>query len=301
MRYTDEAFLPLNGSTDANMNLESTFPERYVDLPIVKQPDSDIGEEIEGIESLDTSGVHSTEGATMNGAEKAGGAVEDAACGTALDRLGAALQDRLDLSTYRSIMAWPTWYVAIQVVVVTRSYDKGLDVGLRLLEYTAAHKHVLGAQEFDGNMKQLYYFVLDMLDRSDQWEAYLGAWEQIRAHADYTLGCQPVTPRRVSRAAPYVLRRDGDMLTVHFLYHTDYRKAVIERKVQAKRQGRRLGNLMHHLQDELSDDELRRRLEWVAQLAALWKHQADPGAASTPGPGSSPSGSVSLEMTLSNR
>ena len=65
--------------------------------------------------------------------------------------------------------------------------------------------------------------------------------------------------------APSVLRRDRDTLWVHFLWSTVWRKAVIERKVRAKREGRRLGNLRHHPQDELSDAERRRRLDWVVQ------------------------------------
>ncbi len=81
--------------------------------------------------------------------------------------------------------------------------------------------------------------------------------------------------------APFVLRRDRDALWVHFLWGTTIRKAVIERKVQAKREGRRLGNLRHHPQDELSDAERRRRLEWIVGSVRTmwsWAAQAEPAA-----------------------
>ena len=39
---------------------------------------------------------------------------------------------------------------------------------------------------------------------------------------------------------------------------------IVEGNVRAKREGRRLGNLRHHPQDELSDAERRRRLEWLS-------------------------------------
>lgn len=58
---------------------------------------------------------------------------------------------------------------------------------------------------------------------------------------------------------------DADGLRVHFLWPTVHRKELIERKVERRRCGQKLGNVMHATQDDLSSDELRARLAWVAR------------------------------------
>ena len=102
--------------------------------------------------------------------------------------------------------------------------------------------------------------------------------------------------------APFILRRDPDTLWVHFLWPTVYRQAVIERKVQAKRRGRRLGNLQHHPQDELSDEELHRRLEWVAHcVRTTWSwtdHSGHEKARDSTSDNPRPPSPAGLSMTL---
>ncbi len=94
--------------------------------------------------------------------------------------VGGVLTERLDVRSYRRIMAQPTWDILVEAVIATRSYANGLEAGLRLLRFAAAHQEHLAPTEFDANMADLYAFLLDMLDRSDQWEAYLESWEQLR-------------------------------------------------------------------------------------------------------------------------
>ncbi len=160
-------------------------------------------------------------------------------------RQGAVgLAARRDLSTYRRIMTEPTWEFITEAVIATRAYETGLEAGLLLLRFTEDHRDELTPPEFEGNMVRVYGFVLEMLDRLDQWDAYLAAWAQIRTRTSYTIPEDLRSPVETMGMTPYVMRRDRDALWVHFLWPTQYRKAVIERKVRAKRQGRRLGNLL---------------------------------------------------------
>ena len=59
----------------------------------------------------------------------------------------------------------------------------------------------------------------------------------------------------------------GVAVEVHVLYLAAHRQAVIARKLDRQRRGAKLGNLWHATQDELSEAEIRERLEAVAQLA----------------------------------
>ena len=45
-----------------------------------------------------------------------------------------------------------------------------------------------------------------------------------------------------------------------------WRKELIERKVARKKAGGRLGNLFHHPQSELSEAEVKRRLDWILKM-----------------------------------
>ena len=200
-------------------------------------------------------------------------------------------------------MADPTWGFVLQAIIATRSYANGLEAGLLLLRFTEENRERLAPTELESNVADLYGFVLDMLDRLDQWEAYLAAWGQIRAHTAYALSYSPQARLAETDMAPFILRRDPETLWVHFLWQTVYRKALIERKVKAKRRGRRLGNLLHHPQDKLSDEELRRRLEWVARCVRItwsWTHHAAHEQASGRTSGSqSPATSTSFSMMRS--
>ena len=172
----------------------------------------------------------------------------------------------IDLPTFRALLGDPTWYLVTQFLVTGRWYEEGLDLALQLLGCTERYHHVLSAREEARARMQLYALVLDMLDRLDAWDTYLKLWHQLRQHTTYTLtygGGAATLPR----AQPYVMRREGNRTALHFLWISDHRKQLIERKLAKQRAGRPLGNMRHHPQSDLSDAELRRRLAWVAQLA----------------------------------
>ena len=177
-----------------------------------------------------------------------------------------------DLVTYRSVMEAGTWVGLLQAVRDTRSYEAGLDAGLLLLRVTDLHQAQLSGLQRATHRKWLCWFVLEMLDRLDLWDAYLKTWARMRAHTTYPLTVHPIARQRHGATlTPYVLHEDVRVIMVHFLWLTRHRKAVIERKVQRQRQGQKLGNVWHGTQAELSDDELRERLVWIR--------------ASRPGPG----------------
>jgi len=64
---------------------------------------------------------------------------------------------------------------------------------------------------------------------------------------------------------PFTLRDEGNLIYVHFLWHTAHRRYLIERKLAKLRAGKKLGNLLHSQQEELSDFEIRARWERVKQ------------------------------------
>ena len=80
----------------------------------------------------------------------------------ALQRLAGALKTRLDLDTYRAILANLTWPFVVQAVVATRSYTAGFDAALRLLEFADAHRDHLAAREIDALEKEVARLTRDL-------------------------------------------------------------------------------------------------------------------------------------------
>ena len=178
-----------------------------------------------------------------------------------------ALTRRLDLATYRAILAYPWWSLIRQAIVDTRSYDRGLDAGLRLLSHTDTYRDVLAPRELESHVTTLGLFILEMLDRLDDWEGYLATWHLLRTHTSCSLTYERAARfTHGPRMTPFILGEDTRGLLVHVLYLAAHRKAVIERKLDRQRRGAKLGNLRHATQEELSEEEIRERLEAVARL-----------------------------------
>ncbi len=107
-----------------------------------------------------------------------------------------ALQSLGDLHTYRTMMGTWTWMYLFQAVRDTRSYEAGLDAGLLLLRVAEQHHAHLSRREFAAHRTQLYWFILEMLDRLDWWDAYLATWARVRAHTTYARTEHPSARQR---------------------------------------------------------------------------------------------------------
>ena len=153
-----------------------------------------------------------------------------------------ALKGLADLATYRTIMGAGTWVWLLEAVRATRSYQAGLDLALLLLRVIEVHQSHLSHGEWTTHRQQLYWFILDMLDRLDQWEPYLATWERLRAHTAETVTVQPCA-RHEPGLAPFILGEDARGLRVHCLWPLLHRKELIERKVARQRRGQKLGNV----------------------------------------------------------
>lgn len=182
--------------------------------------------------------------------------------------LGSALKTRLTLPLYRRLLSTPTWGFATEALVRTRSYERGLDVCLTLLRFTDEHLAELSQKEVESNRRWLFYFLLNLLDKLDQWEDYLSVWRCLQERTNLAIPySREAREYHGDRIEPFVLGEDRFTLYVHFLYPVMWRKEVIERKVARKKTGRKLGNQFHHPPGELSEAEVRRRLGWILRMA----------------------------------
>ncbi len=156
----------------------------------------------------------------------------------------------LDWERYSVSMTEPTWKALWREIQAAERYEDGLEVGFRLLHGTQQHRARLGPRGYQANRILLYRSILTMLDKGEWWEAYLAAWESIRAQ---TSECRPLGGDAPlgggSQLAPSVRWENGrfgahphatypKMAPVHFLDLHLRRKALIERKLEQERTGK---------------------------------------------------------------
>ena len=102
-----------------------------------------------------------------------------------------ALTRRVDLAPYRAILAYPWWTLIREAILDTRSYDGGLAAGIQLLGHTETYRDVLAPSELESHVITLGLFVLEMLDRLDDWQGYLATWDLLRTQTLCGLTYEP--------------------------------------------------------------------------------------------------------------
>ena len=190
--------------------------------------------------------------------------------------------DSLDWESYSVTMDETTWKALWRDIEATQAYEDGLEVGLRLLHATQQHRVQLGPRRYQSDQVLLYRSILAMLDKADRWEAYLAAWETIRAHTNH---CLPVRGDALTvhdlPLQSFVRRADGGFgvpplpygtlppktIAVHFLYPQLRRKALMERRLAQAQAGKRASDRRPVGSDALTAEQIRSRLALIRESA----------------------------------
>jgi len=188
--------------------------------------------------------------------------------------------DPLDWESYRVTMEDATWKALWRDIEATQAYEDGLEAGFRLLQATQRHRGRLGPRGYQANQILLYRSILAMLDKADRWDAYLVAWESIRAHTSH---CFPVKGDALTvndpRLESFVRRPDGGFgvpplpygavppktIDVHFLYHQLRRKTLIERRLAQERAGKLFSERRPVGGKALTSEEIQSRLAQIRE------------------------------------
>lgn len=220
--------------------------------------------------------------------------------------LARPLGDPLDWDDYRLTMGEPTWSAVWAEIQASQAYDDGLDLGLRLLQATRQHRGRLTPRAYTTSQIRLYRCLLSMLEKAGRWDAYLCAWEAIRARADLWVSVKGDPTADNPRLAAFVRHPGGAMRTgpsgwgaarparieLHFLYTLVARKAIVARR-RAQEQARPSSLSAPLGPAALTIEEIQRRLLQIGEPApggpaerggAPWERRESPGAIAAPMP-----------------
>src|SRR5574342_277695 len=188
--------------------------------------------------------------------------------------------DPLDWESYAVTMSDATWKALWRDIEATQAYEDGLEAGFRLLQATQQHRGQLGPRGYQANQILLYRSILAMLDKADRWDAYLAAWEAIRAHTSH---CFPVRGDTLTvndpRLESFVRRPDGGFgvpplpygvrppktIAVHFLYPQLRRKTLIEKRLAHERAGISTSDRRPVGRGALTSEEIQSRLARIQE------------------------------------
>ena len=180
---------------------------------------------------------------------------------TELARMDARSLDDRGFRSYRTIMADEAWNLSLSALYASRSYEAGLAGAETLTELTERFKPRLALREYQQNLIKIGLLELHCLDCLDLCTEYLEAWNRWRARPLH-LSYRP-DKSKDPKIKPFIEGKTRGSLRVHFLYLTNARKRIVEKKIG-------FPNHYHARQDELTDEQIRERLSRI-QGQEQWK------------------------------
>jgi hypothetical protein len=181
----------------------------------------------------------------------------------------------LSFEQYDRLLRHPLWGLVAETLIYTRSYEDGLRVADKLLELSERYRTRMAQEQYLANVKTLLRFSLSMLDKLDRWDEYLKLWTELRGRTDLVdvIRNASTTLRRHygSGLDQWIIREDSSALHLQFLWVTDSRKNLIEKKLHKQKTGGKLGNVRHAPRSELTAEETRQRYEFMLRKAEYFE------------------------------
>lgn len=198
----------------------------------------------------------------------------------------SALKSYFNLEHYRQLFANETYYYwnqLWQIINYTKAYRQGIEIALLLMDKFEKSHERFDKKSQERQLILIYTQFLKMLDKADLWEAYLTNWEIIKKKSsELNLGHEYSESSRENHfssvAKEYFLIDTSNGFKLSFLYGQRKRKELIERKLKKAQEGGKIGNYLHEQQDELTDEEIKERYEWMIKFFKTGEYDFSPPA-----------------------
>lgn len=174
----------------------------------------------------------------------------------------------ITLERFRHLIGYPNWSIMCDAATAARRYDIALDFAMQLFRAAWHFEEQLLPHEFERALHITSVHILDMLDRADRWEDYVGWFLFLREHSTLHIRERRSWLAQDTPIDDYLIRWEDDYAILRYMYHYHPRYAVVSRKLARKSAGRSTAHLEHDSFQTLSADEVRDRL---LRLAGFWR------------------------------
>jgi hypothetical protein len=175
--------------------------------------------------------------------------------------------DHLLLKEFMQLFNDPIyWHSFRQILTKTRNEEYALVLADKFDNILESLRSQISDKDFEKFDIQIINLRMVALDQTDRWFRYLEYFEQIFEEKKYTMIYSKGSDD-TKRFGRYLLKATANSNIVHFLYLSESRRQVIQRKVDRAIQGKSTKHLMHHTQEQLTDEEIERRYNQIIKHA----------------------------------
>lgn len=184
------------------------------------------------------------------------------------------LKELLGFDQYRQLFANETYYYwnqLWQIVSYTKSYQQGIEIALTLLDKFEQYKDNFDNKEQERQLISIYSKFLRMLDKSDMWEEYLENWKiikqksiELKLGSEYSRSSQDFHFSRGGKE--YYVGDTPSGYKLSFIYGTEKRKELIQRKLSKAKKSEKIKNYLHEQQEDLTPAEIKERYDWLIKF-----------------------------------
>ncbi len=158
------------------------------------------------------------------------------------------------------------WNSFRQILTRTRNEEYSLILADKFSNILENLRSQISDEDFKKFDMQIINMKMVALDQTDRWLRYLEYFEQIFKEKNYTMIYSKGSDD-TKRFGRYLLKKTENSNIVHFLYLSESRRQVIQRKADRAIHGKSTKHLRHHTQDQLTDEEIEHRYNQVIEHA----------------------------------
>lgn len=158
------------------------------------------------------------------------------------------------------------WNSFRQILTRTRNEEYSLILADKFSNILENLRSQISGEDFKKFDMQIINMKMVALDQTDRWLRYLEYFEQIFKEKNYTMIYSKGSDD-TKRFGRYLLKKTENSNIVHFLYLSESRRQVIQRKADRAIQGKSTKHLRHHTQDQLTDEEIEHRYNQIIEHA----------------------------------
>ncbi|MBE2973038.1 hypothetical protein [Priestia megaterium] len=184
-----------------------------------------------------------------------------------LANINSVSNDHLLQKEFIQLLSDPIYWNSFrQILSRTRNEECTLVLADKFDSILESLRPQISDEDFEKFDLQIINLRMVALDQTDRWFRYLEYFEQVFEEKSYTMIYSKGSDD-TKRFGRYLLKATESTNVVHFLYLSESRRQVIQRKANRAIRGKSTKHLIHHTQGQLTDEEIEHRYNQIIKQA----------------------------------